>query len=91
MLHTVVRHNLWRFHRFGVTGRCIATLWSGIAPPNRVSRAFAHGALYAGARSTLQTLAHMLERGEIAELRRGIEREGRQIGVIQGYAPGKRH
>ncbi len=34
------------------------------------SREFAHTAFKAGARSTLQVLAHMLERGEIDELHR---------------------
>lgn len=54
------------------------------------SRTLPHGAFYAGARSTLQVLAYMLERGDIEELHRTIERQGRQIKVIQGYAPRKR-
>jgi len=49
----------------------------------------AHGAFYAGAKSTLKVLAYMLERGDIEELHRTIEREGRQIRVLQGYAPRK--
>ena len=54
------------------------------------SRALAHGAFYAGARSTLKVLAYMLEHGDIEQLHRTIERQGRQIRVIQGYAPRKR-
>ena len=53
------------------------------------SRTVAHGAFYAGAKSTLKVLAYMLERGDIEELHRTIEREGRQIRVLQGYAPRK--
>jgi len=51
------------------------------------SRTLAHGAFYAGPRSTLKVLAHMLERGNIEQLHRTIERQGKQI---QGYAPRKR-
>jgi hypothetical protein len=54
------------------------------------SREFAHSAFYAGARSTLQVLAHMLERGELDELHRTIAQQGRQIRVIAGIAPQKR-
>jgi hypothetical protein len=50
----------------------------------------AHGAFYAGARSTLRVLAHMLERGDIEQLHRTIERQGRQIKVILGDASRKR-
>ena len=53
-------------------------------------RTLAHGAFYAGARSTLQVLAHMLERGDIEELHRTIASQGRQIKVITGLAPRKR-
>jgi hypothetical protein len=53
-------------------------------------RTLAHGAFYAGARSTLQVLAYMLERGDIEELHRTIAGQGRQIKVIAGLAPRKR-
>ncbi len=42
------------------------------------------------AQTTLKVLAYMLERGDIEELHRTIERQRRQIKVIQGYAPRKR-
>jgi len=44
----------------------------------------------AGARSLLQVLAHMLERGDIEELHRTISQQGRQIKVVAGLAPQKR-
>ncbi len=50
----------------------------------------AQNAFYLGAQTTLKVLAYMLERGDIEELHRTIERQGRQIKVIQGYAPRKR-
>jgi hypothetical protein len=53
-------------------------------------RTLAHGAFYAGARSTLKVLAHTLERGDLEKLHRTIERQGRQINALQGYAPRKR-
>jgi hypothetical protein len=54
------------------------------------SRTLAHGAFYAGARSTLQVLAFILERGDIEQLHRTIASQGRQINVITGLAPRKR-
>ena len=54
------------------------------------SRTLAHGAFYAGARSTLKVLGYMLERGDIEQLHRTIDRQGRQINVITGLAPRKR-
>ena len=53
-------------------------------------RALAHGAFYAGASSTLQVLAYMLEQGDIDQLHRTIAQQGRQIRVIAGLAPRKR-
>ena len=53
-------------------------------------RTLAHGAFYAGARSTLQVLAYMLEQGDIDQLHRTIAQQGRQIRVIAGLAPRKR-
>jgi len=38
----------------------------------------------------LKVLACMLERGDIEEMHRTIEREARQIRVLQGYVPRKR-
>ena len=53
-------------------------------------RTLAHGTFYAGARSTLQVLAYMLEHGDIEELHRTIAQQGRQIKVVAGLAPRKR-
>ena len=54
--------------------------------------AVAHTAFYAGARGTLKVLAHLLEHGDDDELRRTIERHGRQIRAIQGLRPrARRH
>jgi hypothetical protein len=41
---------------------------------------FAQAAFFAGARSTLEVLAYLLEHGEDEELHRIIERQGRRIG-----------
>jgi hypothetical protein len=48
---------------------------------------FAQAAFYAGARATLKVLNHLLEHGEDDELRRIIERQGRQIKALQGLRP----
>jgi hypothetical protein len=53
-------------------------------------RSLAHGAFYAGARSTLQALAYMLDHGDIGGLHRTIAQPGRQLRVIAGIAPRKR-
>ena len=53
-------------------------------------RTLARGAFYTGARSALKILAYMLQQGDIEELHRTIEGQGRQIRVIQAYAPRKR-
>lgn len=50
----------------------------------------AQNAFYLGAQSTQKVLGHLLERGDIEELHRTIERQGRQIKVIQGGATRKR-
>jgi hypothetical protein len=42
-----------------------------------------------GARRVLKVLAHMLEHGDVDESHRTIERQGRQIRVIQGLRPRK--
>ena len=54
------------------------------------TRTLAHAAFYDGARSTLKVLPHMLERGDIEQLHRTIESQGRQINVITRLAPRKR-
>jgi hypothetical protein len=38
----------------------------------------------------LKVLAYMLEHGDIDQLHRTIQRQGRQINVIQGLAPRNR-
>jgi hypothetical protein len=49
-------------------------------------------AFYSGARGVLKVLAYMLEQGEDDELRRVIERQGRQLNRIQGRRPrARRH
>lgn len=50
----------------------------------------AQNAFYLGAQSTQKVLAYTLEHGDIEELHRAIDRQGRQIKVIQAYAPRKR-
>jgi hypothetical protein len=53
---------------------------------------FAQAAFYAGARSTLKVLNHLLEHGQDDELRRTIQRQGRQIKALQGLRPrARRH
>jgi len=44
----------------------------------------AHCAFYGGARGVLRVLAHLLEHGEVDELRRFIERQRRLIDVVRG-------
>jgi hypothetical protein len=46
-------------------------------------------AFYSGARGVLKVRAHMLEQGDIDELHRTIQRQGRQIRVNQGLRPRK--
>lgn len=53
---------------------------------------FAQAAFYAGARSTFKVLDYLLERGDDAEVRKTIQRQGRQIKAIQGLRPrARRH
>jgi hypothetical protein len=53
---------------------------------------FAQAAFYARARATLKVLNHLLEHGEDDELRRTIQRQGRQIKALQGLRPrARRH
>jgi hypothetical protein len=53
---------------------------------------FAQAAFYAGARSTLKLLNHMLEQGDDDELHRTIGHHGRQIKALQGLRPrARRH
>jgi len=54
---------------------------------SRRDLALAHGAFYSGARGVLKVLDHMLEHGDIDELHRTIQRQGRQINRIQGRRP----
>jgi len=51
---------------------------------SRRDQVLAQASFYAGARSTLKVLARLLEHGEDEELRRIIERQGRQIKALQG-------
>jgi hypothetical protein len=52
----------------------------------------AQAAFYAGARATLKVLNHLLEHGQDEELRRTIQRQGRQIKALQGLRPrARRH
>jgi|HubBroStandDraft_4_1064222.scaffolds.fasta_scaffold319465_2 hypothetical protein len=52
----------------------------------------AQAAFYAGARATLKVLNHLLEHDEDEELRRTIQRHGRQIKALQGLRPrARRH
>jgi hypothetical protein len=45
-----------------------------------------------GGRAALTVLAHLIEHGKDEELRRTIERHGRQIRAIQGLRPkARRH
>jgi hypothetical protein len=48
---------------------------------------FAQTAFYSGARATLQVLARLLEEGDADEVRRTIERQGRQIRKIHAQLP----
>jgi hypothetical protein len=53
---------------------------------------FAQTAFYAGARGVLKVLAYMIEQGEDEELRKRVERQGRQIRALQGLRPrARRH
>jgi hypothetical protein len=52
---------------------------------------FAQAAFYAGARSTLKVLNHLLEHGDDEELHRTIQRQGRQIRALQGMPRARRH
>jgi hypothetical protein len=46
---------------------------------SRRDLALAHGAFYSGARGVLKVLDHMLEHGDIDELHRTIQRQGRYM------------
>jgi hypothetical protein len=46
--------------------------------------AIAHAAFYPGAQGALRVLAYLIEHGEDEDLRRTIERHGRQIRAIRG-------
>jgi hypothetical protein len=49
-------------------------------------------AFYGGARGVLKVLDHLLEHGDDDELRRTIQRQGRQIKAIQARRPqARRH
>jgi hypothetical protein len=59
---------------------------------NRRDHILAQSAFYSGAQGVLKALNHLLERGEDAELRRTIQRQGRQIRALQGFRPrARRH
>jgi hypothetical protein len=59
---------------------------------SRRDQVLAQGAFYAGARGVLKVLAYLLERGDDEELRRTIQRQGRQIKALQGLRPrARRH
>ena len=58
----------------------------------RRDQVLAQAAFYSGARAVLKVLAYLLEHGEDDELRRTIERHGRQIRALQGLRPqARRH
>jgi hypothetical protein len=56
----------------------------------RRDQVLAQGAFYSGARAILKVLNHLLEHGQDDELRRTIQRHGRQIKALQGPRP-RRH
>ena len=59
---------------------------------NKRDLILAHDSFYSGARGVLTVLAYMIEHGEDDELRRVIERQGRQINRIQRRRPrARRH
>jgi hypothetical protein len=59
---------------------------------NKRDLILAQDSFYSGARGVLKVLAFMFEQGEGDELRRVIERQGRQINRIQGRRPrARRH
>jgi hypothetical protein len=59
---------------------------------NKRDLILAQDSFYSGARGVLKVLAFMFEQGEDDELRRVIERQGRQINRIQGRRPrARRH
>lgn len=51
---------------------------------NRREQVLAQASFYAGARSTLKVLAHLLEHGDDEALHRTIQGHGRQIRALQG-------
>jgi hypothetical protein len=51
----------------------------------------AHAAFYAGARSTLKVLNHLLEQGDDEKLHPVIQHHGRQIKTLQGLRLEQRH
>jgi hypothetical protein len=52
----------------------------------------AQQSFYGGARAVLKVLAFLLEHGDDEEMRRIIERQGRQIKALQGLRPrARRH
>jgi hypothetical protein len=53
----------------------------------RRDQVLAQGAFYSGARAVLKVLAHLLEQGKDEELRRTVQRHGRQIKALQGLRP----
>jgi hypothetical protein len=51
---------------------------------SRRDQVLAQAAFYSGARGVLTVLDHLLEHGQDEELRRTIQRQGRQIKALQG-------
>ena len=59
---------------------------------SRREQVLAQGAFYSGARAIFKVLNHLLEHGEDDELRKTIQRQGRQIKALQGLRPkARRH
>jgi hypothetical protein len=75
--------------------RRLWTMYKKLLIEDRLSRrdqVLAQASFYAGARSTLKVLAYLLKHGEDEELRRTVERHGRQIRALQGLGPrARRH
>jgi hypothetical protein len=54
---------------------------------SRREQVLAQGAFYSGGRAIFKVLNHLLEHGDDEELRRTIQRHGRQIKALQGQRP----
>ena len=67
-------------------------LCAGGITPRSHARVLAQSAFYLGARSTLQSLATLLEDGDVEQAHEVIERYGRQLKKMRSLAaPARRH